>query len=88
MIQEHKWRYLGAILNQIKDHSVGLNDFFKAISPKEEEIRECYSKNVKYNSHQVIKMMVLDRCFIIKLLCIVGGLVLNHDLDELIFNMA
>ncbi|XP_015582714.2 UPF0481 protein At3g47200 isoform X1 [Ricinus communis] len=74
MIEEHKWRFLGAVLTRTKAKDISLDDFFKAIAPKEEEIRECYSENIGYSSHQLIEMMILDGCFIIELLCIVARL--------------
>ncbi|KDP34695.1 hypothetical protein JCGZ_10900 [Jatropha curcas] len=87
MIQEHKGRFLGSVLARTQKHGVCLSDFYKAIASMEERIRECYSENIEYSSHDFIEMMVLDGCFIIELFCIVGRLV-QTDLDDPIFNMS
>ncbi|KAJ9188713.1 hypothetical protein P3X46_000082 [Hevea brasiliensis] len=87
MIQEHKWRFLGAVLARTQKHGVGLTDMFKAIASMEKRIRECYSETIEYSSHDFIEMMVLDGCFVIELFCIVGRLV-QTDLDDPIFNMS
>ncbi|XP_050215035.1 UPF0481 protein At3g47200-like isoform X2 [Mercurialis annua] len=86
MIQQHKWRFLGSILNRTKNQGVGLKEFFKAVAPQEDKIRECYSEFIEFSSHKLVEIMVLDGCFIIELLFIVGKLVpANHD--DPIFSM-
>ncbi|XVF69112.1 hypothetical protein PTKIN_Ptkin11bG0054600 [Pterospermum kingtungense] len=89
MIQEHKWRFLGAFLNQIgEQHSVGLNNLFQAIAPMEQRIRNCYSETIGLDSHDLIKMMILDGCFIIQLFRVVGKLLdATNYFDDPIFNM-
>ncbi|XVF69110.1 hypothetical protein PTKIN_Ptkin11bG0054400 [Pterospermum kingtungense] len=89
MIQEHKGRYLGAFLDQIgEEHRVGLNNLFQAIAPMEQRIRDCYSETIGLDSHDLIKMMILDGCFIIQLFCVVGRLVdATNYFDDPIFIM-
>lgn len=59
---------------------------FKAIASKEESIREFYSEAIDLNSNEFVEMMVLDGCFIVEILCIVGKIVQNDPKDP-IFNM-
>ncbi|XP_061977718.1 UPF0481 protein At3g47200-like [Populus nigra] len=87
MIEEHKWRFLGGILARTQQHGIGINDFFKAIAPIEEKIRDCYSETIECSRQELIEMMVLDGCFIIELFCIIGGIV-QRDIDDPIFNMT
>lgn len=87
MIQEHKWRFLGAVLARTQKHGVGLSDLFKAIASMEKKIRDCYSETIEFSSHDLIEMMVLDGCFVIELFCIVGRLV-QINLDDPLFNMS
>lgn len=87
MIEEHKWRFLGGVLARTQQHGIGINDFFKAIAPIEEKIRDCYSETIECSRQEFIEMMVLDGCFIIELFCIIGGIV-QRDIDDPIFNMT
>ncbi|KAJ4832169.1 hypothetical protein Tsubulata_008984 [Turnera subulata] len=87
MIEEHKWRFLGAVLARTRQHGVGLDQFFEIIAQQEEKIRESYSETIEYTRHELIEMMVLDGCFIIELFCIVGRVV-QTDPDDPIFNMS
>ncbi|XP_056171731.1 UPF0481 protein At3g47200-like [Syzygium oleosum] len=69
MLEEHKWRYLRATLHQIHPHGIGLEDLIDVVAPKEEMIRQCYSKSTdSFSGPDLVKMMVLDGCFIIELL--------------------
>ncbi|XP_065875859.1 UPF0481 protein At3g47200-like [Euphorbia lathyris] len=87
MIQEHKWRFLGIILHRLKDFNIDLSNFFKEISIQEEEIRACYSENIdRYNTRELIQMMILDGCFIIELLCVVEKII-NPNPNDPIFNL-
>ncbi|KAJ7001648.1 hypothetical protein NC653_011915 [Populus alba x Populus x berolinensis] len=87
MIEEHKWRFLGGVLARTQQHGIGINDFFKAIAPIEEKIRDCYSETIECSRQEFLEMMVLDGCFIIELFCIVGGIV-QGDIDDPIFKMT
>lgn len=86
MIQEHKWRFLDTLIARTENQGVCLDDYFKAIASKEESIRECYSEAIDLNSNEFVEMMVLDGCFIVEILCIVGKIV-QHDPKDPIFNM-
>ncbi|XP_043818103.1 UPF0481 protein At3g47200-like isoform X2 [Manihot esculenta] len=85
MIQQHKRRFLGAVLARTQAFGVGLDDFYKIIAIDEKKIRECYSESTDaYNSRQLIEMLILDGLFIIELLCRVGKL-FHDDPDDPIF---
>ncbi|XP_058004130.1 UPF0481 protein At3g47200 [Hevea brasiliensis] len=85
MIQQHKRRFLGAVLDRTQEFGVGLDEFYKVIAIDEKKIRECYSESTDgFDSRQLIEMMILDGIFIIELLCIVGKLV-QEDPDDPIF---
>ncbi|OAY38162.1 UPF0481 protein At3g47200 [Manihot esculenta] len=84
MIDEHKQRFLGAVLARTQKFNVGLDQFFKDLAIKENKIRESYSENIDCSSHELIEMMILDGCFVIQLLCIVGRLVETDSNDPLL----
>ncbi|KAK8282174.1 hypothetical protein V6Z11_D08G009200 [Gossypium hirsutum] len=52
----------------------------------EERMRECYSEMIEIDKNSLVKMMVLDGCFVVELFCIVGGLS-DTNIDDPIFNM-
>uniref|UniRef100_A0A5B7B5Z9 Uncharacterized protein n=1 Tax=Davidia involucrata TaxID=16924 RepID=A0A5B7B5Z9_DAVIN len=85
MIQEHKWRFLGALLNRTKD--LGLEDYLKAIQPLELRARECYSETIHLNRDEFIEMLMLDGCFIIELFRRIGKVV-QSDPDDPLFSMS
>ncbi|XP_030520200.2 UPF0481 protein At3g47200-like [Rhodamnia argentea] len=87
MIQEHKWRFLSDLLLRAESKRVVLKDFFEAVAPMEEEIRKSYSETLEFDGRDLVRMMVLDGCFIIELFCKVGRIV-SADLDDPLFTMA
>ncbi|KAK4779530.1 hypothetical protein SAY87_015636 [Trapa incisa] len=91
MIQEHKWRFLGDLIDrtgtQSRPRKVSIADLFQIITPMEESIRDCYSEPLKFDSRDLMEMIVLDGCFIIELFCKVGRIV-PTEMDEPLFNMA
>ncbi|KAG2406161.1 UPF0481 protein [Vigna angularis] len=87
MIEEHKWRYLGSLLNRTKTKGFGLDDLFKALAPLESKARECYSETIPLDSHDFIQMMILDGCFIVELFRKVVGLV-PFERDDPLVTMA
>ncbi|PIA39184.1 hypothetical protein AQUCO_02700397v1 [Aquilegia coerulea] len=86
LIQEHKWRFLGSLLDRTQKFGRGLEDFLKAIASMEESIKNCYSEAISFNTDTFVEMMVLDGCFIIELFRKVGKLV-SVDPDDPIFTM-
>ncbi|XVE98904.1 hypothetical protein REPUB_Repub03eG0148800 [Reevesia pubescens] len=88
MIEEHKWRYLGSLLDRIRSKGLGLEDLLKAVHPLEMEVRDCYSEAIHLDTHEFIEMLVLDGCFIIELFRIVGRLVKCQSDHDPLFSMA
>ncbi|KAJ4716206.1 hypothetical protein OWV82_011261 [Melia azedarach] len=88
MIQEHKWRFLRALLTRKEDdHGAIISHCFQAVASLEMNIRECYSDQTnKFSGQDFVEMMVLDGCFIIELVCKFTELV-EKDPDDPIFKM-
>lgn len=85
MIQEHKWRYLGALVDRTqKFKGLGLQDYLEAIHPLEAEARECYSTAIDYESDEFVEMLVVDGCFVIELFRKFGELVPFEPDDPLL----
>ncbi|KAA8516680.1 hypothetical protein F0562_016814 [Nyssa sinensis] len=87
MIEEHKWRFLGALLNRTQKKGLRLEDLWNGIQPLEIQVRECYSQTIHFDSHEFVEMLVLDGCFLIELFRIVGGLV-QSQLDDPLFSVS
>ncbi|XP_010058440.1 UPF0481 protein At3g47200 [Eucalyptus grandis] len=87
MIQEQKWWFLGDLLLLAESKRVVLNDFFEAVALMEKEIRKSYSETLELDGRDLIRMMVLDGCFIIELFCQVASIVLA-DLDDPFLTIA
>ncbi|KAF5205757.1 hypothetical protein FRX31_004655 [Thalictrum thalictroides] len=85
LIEEHKWRFLGSLLDRTQKFGRGLEDYLKAIVSME-KIKNCYSETISFNTGTFVEMMVLDGCFIIELFRKVGKLV-PVDPDDPIFTM-
>ncbi|XP_077217789.1 UPF0481 protein At3g47200-like [Tasmannia lanceolata] len=65
-MEEHKWRYLNAILSRNMDLS--LENYLAEIKKMEVRARSCYSESINhFESNQFVQMMVLDGCFIVEL---------------------
>ncbi|GFZ08756.1 transmembrane protein, putative [Actinidia rufa] len=84
MIEEHKWRFLGGLLNRTRDKGLGLEDYLQAIQPLEARARECYSETIHLDTDEFVEMLVLDGCFIIELFRKMGKLVQFEPDDPLI----
>ena len=87
MIEEHKWRYLGSLLNRIQTKGLTLEHMLEAIAPLESQARECYSETIQLDADEFIEMMVLDGCFIIELFRKVNRLV-PFELDDPLVTMS
>ena len=84
MIEEHKWRFLGGLLNRTRDKGLGLEDYLQAIQPLEARARECYSETIHLDTDEFVEMLVLDGCFVIELFRKMGKLVQFEPDDPLI----
>jgi len=80
MLQGPKWRYLHAMLGRTQPHAVRLENLIDVVAPKERMIRQCYSESTdNFSGPNLVRMMVLDGCFIIELLRQVGRAVPHMD---------
>ncbi|XP_030467960.1 UPF0481 protein At3g47200-like [Syzygium oleosum] len=82
MLEQHKWGCLRTMLDQTQPHSVSLKDLIDVVAPKEKMIRQCYFESTdNFSGSDLVKMMVLDGCFIIQYLRqMAGGLRTNPPL--------
>ncbi|KAL6220591.1 hypothetical protein ACLB2K_008347 [Fragaria x ananassa] len=90
MMQEHKQRYLRDLLARTQSTGPKLDDYLQAVGSREQDVRDCYSENIKFGSSDLVAIMVLDGLFIIELFCREFGLVSSppsHG-DDPIFNLA
>ncbi|KAK3192935.1 hypothetical protein Dsin_024245 [Dipteronia sinensis] len=86
MIEEHKRRFLGSLFNRTNDPWGNLRLCFQTVESLEAEIRECYSQTIRFESKELVEMMVVDGCFIIELVCELLNLA-TKDPDDPIFKM-
>ncbi|KAK1433422.1 hypothetical protein QVD17_10332 [Tagetes erecta] len=63
-----KWQCFRGIFDPTKPDRPDLNVVLKALEEIEQQARGCYSQHLKISSSQFINMMLIDSCFIIKLL--------------------
>ncbi|XP_077219118.1 UPF0481 protein At3g47200-like [Tasmannia lanceolata] len=64
-MEDHKWRYLNAILSRNLDLS--LENYIAASKALESQARSCYSESIDHlESHELVQMMVVDGCFIVE----------------------
>ncbi|KAI6705091.1 hypothetical protein NL676_008053 [Syzygium grande] len=85
MVEEHKARYFVALLAHTNDGGVNLNDYFKSVTCKEVEIRECYSKPLELGRSDLEKMMVLDGCFVNEWFHVMGSILEPNNYDSIIY---
>ncbi|KAL2502628.1 Plant protein of unknown function [Forsythia ovata] len=88
MIEEHKWRFLGTLLNRTQGKGLALEDYLKAVQLLEKKARECYSSAViDLGTDEFTEMLVLDGCFVIELFKRIGGVV-PIDGDDPLFCLS
>ncbi|XP_030443626.1 UPF0481 protein At3g47200-like [Syzygium oleosum] len=74
MFQGHKWRYLHTMLERTQPHGICLGNLIEIVASKEKMIRQCYSESIdNFSGPDLVKMMVLDGCFIIEFLRQIAG---------------
>ncbi|KAH7854805.1 hypothetical protein Vadar_017997 [Vaccinium darrowii] len=83
MIQEHKWRFLGDLLNRTRSKGLSLEDYLRAIQPLETQARECYSETIRFSTDEFLEILVLDGCFIVELFRKIGKVVPIEQDDPL-----
>ncbi|CAN0855422.1 UPF0481 protein At3g47200 [Linum grandiflorum] len=66
-MEDHKWRYIHALLNRKPDMEASLDGCVSALKELEQRCRACYESDVGLSSHEFVKVMFVDGCFIIEL---------------------
>ncbi|KAL3740220.1 hypothetical protein ACJRO7_021491 [Eucalyptus globulus] len=88
MLQGHKWRYLHNMLGRTQQHGIRLENLIHVVAPKEKMIRQCYSESTdNFSGPDLVRMMVLDGCFIIEFLRQLGGVVPTLN-GPLLYNIS
>ncbi|KAF2590529.1 hypothetical protein F2Q70_00038278 [Brassica cretica] len=64
-MEEHKYRYLQSFLPRA---SFSLEDLVRVARTWEEDARSCYAEDVKLNSDEFVKMLVVDGSFLVELI--------------------
>ncbi|KAG7556100.1 hypothetical protein ISN44_As11g021680 [Arabidopsis suecica] len=87
MIEEHKKRYLEIFVSKTKDKGVTLSHLVDAVSGLEQKIRDAYSENLDFNQQKLIKVMILDGCFILMLFLVVSREIEYTKFNDPIFKL-
>ncbi|KAE9618151.1 hypothetical protein Lal_00041864 [Lupinus albus] len=67
-MEEHKWRYMLALLHRTQNPVSTLDECGKIILGLDDAVRASYGGNIKYDPHELAKIMLLDGCFLLELL--------------------
>ncbi|XP_057983313.1 UPF0481 protein At3g47200-like [Malania oleifera] len=71
-----KWHYFSRLLNRSRTPKKTIEELIKSILKIKKEIRESYDVQIHQYSNsmeQFVEVLVVDGCFIVELLCMVGG---------------
>ncbi|KAL3740213.1 hypothetical protein ACJRO7_021484 [Eucalyptus globulus] len=83
MLEVHKWRCLRALLGRLQPHGIHLKDLINVMAPKEKMIRQCYSESTdNFSGSDLVKMMVLDGCYVVEFLRQIAGYVQSDDIPS------
>lgn len=66
-MEDHKWRYLYAVLNRNSNFEESLEGCVKVLREMEHRARRCYSETINLPTDDFVQMMLVDGCFIIEL---------------------
>ncbi|XP_054780743.1 UPF0481 protein At3g47200-like [Prosopis cineraria] len=67
-MEEHKWRYMLSLLHRTQNPVSALDKCGTAILGLDDAVRASYGGNIKYDPHELAKIMLLDGCFLLELL--------------------
>uniref|UniRef100_A0A2N9IQ01 Uncharacterized protein n=1 Tax=Fagus sylvatica TaxID=28930 RepID=A0A2N9IQ01_FAGSY len=67
VMEDHKWRYVHALLNRKPNLEASLDQCVKALRKLENRARRCYSEDTGHTSNEFVEIMLVDGCFIIEL---------------------
>ncbi|XP_042490424.1 UPF0481 protein At3g47200-like [Macadamia integrifolia] len=80
-MEAHKLRLVNDLLKERKSRGVTLDDFFNEMRSSVKEVRQYYSELISLNDYEFVKMMVIDGCFLLRLI-----LGLSHYNNDSMFN--
>ncbi|KAJ8766485.1 hypothetical protein K2173_022544 [Erythroxylum novogranatense] len=66
-MEEHKWRYVYALLSRRPNLETVLDDCVAALKQLEGRAVSCYSEKTNFTSDEFLKIMLIDGCFLIEL---------------------
>ncbi|KAJ6720959.1 PROTEIN putative (DUF247)-RELATED-RELATED [Salix viminalis] len=66
-MEEHKWRYIHALLSRKPNLEASLDDCLAALKEVEHKARACYEQEINVTDDEFLQMMLVDGCFIIEL---------------------
>lgn len=66
-MEDHKWRYLYALLTRGSNLKVTLDSCVKALRELEHRARLCYEEDINLSSDEFLNIMLVDGGFIIEL---------------------
>ncbi|OIW01197.1 hypothetical protein TanjilG_10358 [Lupinus angustifolius] len=66
--EEHKWRYMLALLHRTRNPVSALDECGRIILGLDDAVRASYGGYIKYDSHELAIIMLLDGCFLLELL--------------------
>lgn len=67
-MEEHKWRYMLSLLHRTQNPVSALDKCGTIILGLDDAVRASYGGNIRYDSHELAKIMLLDGCFLLELL--------------------
>ncbi|XP_028786609.1 putative UPF0481 protein At3g02645 [Neltuma alba] len=67
-MEEHKWRYMLSLLHRTQNPVSALDKCGTVILGLDDAVRASYGGNIRYDSHELAKIMLLDGCFLLELL--------------------
>ncbi|XP_061347723.1 UPF0481 protein At3g47200-like [Gastrolobium bilobum] len=67
-MEEHKWRYMLALLHRTQNPVSTLDECGTVILGLDDAVRASYGGNIKYEPHELAKIMLLDGSFLLELL--------------------
>lgn len=89
MIQQHKLRFVELFLETANQHgaSISMESLESVVGDLEEKIRDAYSEPLELSKEKLVKMMVLDGCFILMLILVKLERVKSRNHKDTIFTL-
>ncbi|KAI4332250.1 hypothetical protein L6164_017174 [Bauhinia variegata] len=65
-MEKYKRAYFKQFVSRAKNK---LEDLISAVEDEEPRLRRCYSENLEMNPYELVKVILVDACFIVEVLC-------------------